>query len=89
MNTIQTFDKFIGLCVRTGSPGYEQPEIISNVKPSNAFGDEGRLFIAFKSGCTTNMPENKLDVLMEQGEIEYVRWFMGASDRAYETMSLV
>ena len=88
MKAIQPFDNLVGLSVKAGSPGYEQLEVIQEVKSSDAYGSE-RLFVLFASGFHTNMTETDLELLMVEGEVEYTRYFANETDRACETMSLI
>lgn len=88
MKAIQSLDNLVGLTVNTGSPGYEQLEVIQEVKTSDTYGSE-RLFILFASGFHTNMTETDLELLMVEGEVEYTRYFANETDRASETMSLI
>jgi len=83
-----SIDNLVGLKVKTGSPGYEQPETICKVSLTDVYGSE-RFVIWFESGAFTNMSEADMDLFLDEGEVHYTRRFSSQTDIAFETMSRV
>lgn len=85
--TIRLMIDLIGLQVKTGSPGHEDIETIQKVYLSETSGSE-RVAVEFASGYFTNMSKADLDLFLEEGEVEYVRFFGKETDRALEVMMI-
>lgn len=67
----------IGLKVKHGSPGYEQPEVIDDVA---FFQSTGRAHVIFKSCFSTNMTLNELAEFIAAGEVHYSQHFRNEKD---------
>jgi hypothetical protein len=68
MNTITTRKSLIGASVLHGSPGYQTPEVIESITPTDSVGIYE---VQFESGVFTHLSGDELYDLQDDGEVHY------------------
>jgi hypothetical protein len=74
--------RLVGKKCLHGSPYYENEEIIEKISKAK----DDRIKIVFESGCITNMTQDELETLSNEGEIDYKQHFRNEHDFGYARM---